>query len=208
MKNLPIKDIKPNPNNPRKIIPAELDRLVKSIQEFPEMLAKRPIVVDEKLVVLGGNMRLKACKKAGLKEIPVLIAEDWTEDQKKEFIIRDNVSFGFWDFEGTEGWDENDLIGWGVEVELKPDLINQKEITDQEFNEEVAKYDDENAQLPIVPEFHEKHAYFIIATHNEIDEEFVRNIFDLHGKTSSHKKTDNRRSNIIPFEKLQEVCTK
>lgn len=208
MKTLPIKDIKQNPNNPRKIVPAELDRLVKSIEAFPEMLAKRPIVVDENLMVLGGNMRLKACKKAGLTEIPVLIADDWTEEQKQEFIIRDNVSFGFWDFEGTEGWDQGNLINWGVEMELKPDLVDKKEITDSEFNEEIAKYNDENAQLPIVPEFHEKYSYFIILTENEIDEEFVRNKFDLNGKTTSHKSTDNRRSNIITFEKLQEVCTK
>ena len=152
-------------------------------------------------------MRLAACQKAGLTEVPVIIAEGWSEEQKKEFIIRDNVSFGFWDFEGTEGWDDDSLIGWGLEPELKPDLIDQKEISDTEFNEEIQKYNDENAQLPIIPQFHEKHSYFIILTTNEIDEEFVRNKFELNGKTSSHKKTDNRRSNIIPFEKFQEVCT-
>jgi len=208
MKTIAIKDIKPNPNNPRKIIPEQLKKLVRSIEEFPEMLAKRPIILDENMVVLGGNMRLEACKKAGLTEVPVIIADDWTEDQKKEFIIRDNISFGFWDFDGTEGWEEDALIGWGLEPEIKPDLIDKKDITDQEFTEEIAKYNDENCQLPIIPQFHEKHAYFIILTTNEIDEEFVRNKFDLHGKTSSHKKTDNRRSNIISFEKLQEVCTK
>lgn len=207
MKTIATKDIKPNPNNPRNIAPRQLEKLIQSIKEFPEMLTKRPIVVDEKLVVLGGNMRLEACKKAGLKEVPVLIADDWTEEQKKEFIIRDNVSFGFWDFDGTVGWDESALIGWGLEPEIKPDLIDQKEITDQEFNEEIAKYNDENAQLPIVPQFHEKYAYFIIMTTNEIDEEFIRNKCDLNKKTTSHKKTDNRRSNIIPFEKFQEICT-
>lgn len=208
MKTLAIKDIKPNPNNPRKIAPGQLKKLVKSIEDFPEMLSKRPIVVDENMVVLGGNMRLEACKKAGLKEVPVLIADDWSEDQKKEFVIRDNVTFGFWDFDGTEGWEDMNLDAFGVELELKPDLVDQAEISDIEYEQEIEKYDDENAQLPIVPEFHEKHSYFIIPVHNEIDEEFVRNIFELHGKTSSHKKTDNRRSNIIPFEKLQEICTK
>ena len=89
-----IASIKENPDNPRFIKDSKFKKLVKSIKAFPEMLEKRPIVVDEDMVVLGGNMRLKACKSAGLFEVWVDIAEGWTQDQKDEFIIKDNVGFG------------------------------------------------------------------------------------------------------------------
>ena len=90
-----IGDIKPNPKNPRVIKDDKFKKLVKSLQDFPEMLEKRPLVcftdTDGKLVVLGGNMRLKAAKEIGLKEIPVVLADDWTEEQKNQFLIKDNV---------------------------------------------------------------------------------------------------------------------
>ena len=89
-----ISQIKPNPNNPRLIKDDKFNKLVKSIKEFPEMLKLRPIVVNKDMVVLGGNMRLKACIEAGLKEVPIIKAEDLTEEQQKEFIIKDNT--GFW----------------------------------------------------------------------------------------------------------------
>ena len=93
-KQLKISQLKENTSNPRLIKGDKFKKLVKSIKEFPEMLELRPIVVDENMVVLGGNMRLKACKEAGLKEVWVDIAENLTEAQKKEFIIKDNVGFG------------------------------------------------------------------------------------------------------------------
>jgi ParB-like chromosome segregation protein Spo0J len=86
--------IKGNPLNPRVIKTDKFKKLVKSIQEFPEMLKLRPIVVDEDMMVLGGNMRLRASKDAGLKEVWIEIAEGFTEEQKKEFIVKDNVGFG------------------------------------------------------------------------------------------------------------------
>jgi ParB-like chromosome segregation protein Spo0J len=94
-----INKIKPNINNPRFIKDYKFKKLVDSIKEFPEMLEKRPIVVDEDMIVLGGNMRLKACQEAGLKEVDILIAQGWTEEQKREFIIKDNVGFGEWDWD-------------------------------------------------------------------------------------------------------------
>ena len=94
-----IAKIKSNKNNPRFINDSKFKRLVKSIKEFPEMLEKRPIIVDENFIVLGGNMRLKACKKAGLKEIWIDQVTDWTEEQKNEFIIKDNSGFGEWDWD-------------------------------------------------------------------------------------------------------------
>jgi len=97
--NLPITQIKLNPSNPRTIKEGKFDKLVKSIQEFPRMLEIRPIVINDENVVLGGNMRLEACKKAGLKEVPVIEASDLSADEQRQFIIKDNVGFGDWDWD-------------------------------------------------------------------------------------------------------------
>ena len=111
-----INKIKPNINNPRFIKDYKFKKLVDSIKEFPEMLEKRPIVVDEDMIVLGGNMRLKACQEAGLKEVDILIAQGWTEEQKREFIIKDNVGFGEWDWDLlANDWDNLLLEKWGLD---------------------------------------------------------------------------------------------
>jgi hypothetical protein len=111
-----VSEVKANPNNPRVIKDDKFKKLVKSIQDFPEMLELRPIVVNSDGIVLGGNMRLKACKEAGLKEVPVIKAEDLTEDQQKEFIIKDNVGFGEWDWEDlASNWDAEELTEWGLD---------------------------------------------------------------------------------------------
>jgi hypothetical protein len=112
-----ISKIKSNPDNPRIIKDDKFKQLVKSIKDFPQMLELRPIVVDSDMVVLGGNMRLKACLEAGLKEVDILIADQLTEDQKKEFIIKDNVGFGEWDWDMLANeWDNELLSEWGLEV--------------------------------------------------------------------------------------------
>ena len=98
-KQLKINDIRPNESNPRVIKDDRFKKLVKSIKDFPEMLKLRPIVVDENMIVLGGNMRLKASKEAGLKTVWVEIAEGLSEEQKKEFIVKDNVGFGDQEFQ-------------------------------------------------------------------------------------------------------------
>lgn len=111
-----INEIKPNDNNPRIIKDYKFKKLVDSIKEFPEMLEKRPIVVDENMIVLGGNMRLKACQEAGLKKVDILIAKGWTEQQKQEFIIKDNVGFGEWDWDIlANDWDSVLLEKWGLD---------------------------------------------------------------------------------------------
>jgi hypothetical protein len=116
-----ISEVKPNPKNPRIIKDGKFQKLVKSIQEFPDMLNKRPLVVftdvDNKYVVLGGNMRLKACKEIGLKEIPIIVADEWTEEQKNEFLIKDNVGFGEWDWDSLANeWDVEKLDDWALEI--------------------------------------------------------------------------------------------
>jgi DNA modification methylase len=105
-----------NTNNPRIIKDYKFKQLVKSIKEFPEMLEKRPIVVDEDMTVLGGNMRLKACREAGLKEVHIEIAEGWSDVQKEQFIIKDNIGFGEWDWDLLANeWDSQELEDWGLE---------------------------------------------------------------------------------------------
>jgi len=112
-----INEIKPNPNNPRIIKDDKFKKLVKSIQDFPQMLELRPIVIDENNIVLGGNMRLKACIEAGLKDVPVKQAKDLTEEQKKEFIVKDNVGYGEWDWDDlANNWDEQLLTEWGLDI--------------------------------------------------------------------------------------------
>ena len=93
-----ISAVKPNPDNPRIIKDNKFYQLVDSLKAFPEMMQLRPIVVNADMVVLGGNMRLKAAKEAGWKEVPIIRAESLTEQQQREFIIKDNVGFGEWDF--------------------------------------------------------------------------------------------------------------
>ena len=112
-----ISKVKGNPNNPRIIKNDKFKKLVKSIQEFPEMLKLRPIVVDEDMMVLGGNMRLKASKDAGLKEVWIEVAEGLTEEQKQEFIVKDNVGFGEWEWDMLANeWDSVQLSEWGLDV--------------------------------------------------------------------------------------------
>ena len=112
-----ISEVKLNPNNPRLIKDDKFKKLVKSIEEFPEMLDIRPIVVNADMVILGGNMRFKACKEAGLKEISIIIADNLTEEQQREFLIKDNTSGGEWDFEMLANeWDVEQLEDWGLDV--------------------------------------------------------------------------------------------
>lgn len=112
-----ITEVKNNPNNPRVIKDDKFTKLVNSIKEFPKMLEIRPIVVNDDMIVLGGNMRLKACKEAGLKEVPIIKASELTEDEQRQFIIKDNVSGGEWDWEMLANeWDSEQLEEWGLDV--------------------------------------------------------------------------------------------
>ena len=112
-----IKKIKETPNNPRFIKDPKFKLLVQSIKKSPWMMNIRPIVVDETMTILGGNMRLKACKSAGMFEIPIHIESGLTEAQKREFIIKDNSGFGEWDWDILANeWDVKQLIEWGIDL--------------------------------------------------------------------------------------------
>ena len=109
--------IKKNPKNPRLIRDAKFEKLVKSIQDFPQMLDIRPIVVNSEMIILGGNMRFEAAKKAGLKEVPIIIADKLSPEQQAEFIIKDNVGFGDWDWDALANeWNDELLTDWGVDL--------------------------------------------------------------------------------------------
>ena len=121
-----INAIKTNPKNPRLIKDDKFKKLVKSIQEFPQMLELRPIVVDENNIILGGNMRYKACIEAGLKEVFIVQAKDLTEQQKDEFIVKDNVGFGEWDWDILANeWDTDKLTDWGLDLPIFKDDENE-----------------------------------------------------------------------------------
>lgn len=143
--------VKTNPNNPRLIKDDKFKKLVQSIIDFPEMLEIRPIVVNKDMIVLGGNMRLRACKDAGLKEVPIIIANELTPDQQKEFIIKDNVGFGEWNWEElANDWDTEKLEEWGIDIpnygsetdfsdknkEIDTDFLDQKYTFKLEYTEE------------------------------------------------------------------------
>jgi|LakMenE18May11ns_1017448.scaffolds.fasta_scaffold9913321_4 site-specific DNA-methyltransferase (adenine-specific) len=131
-----ISEVKNNPKNPRLIKDDKFKKLVKSIQEFPQMLELRPIVVDENNIVLGGNMRLKACKEAGMKEVYIVKAENLTEQQKDEFIVKDNVGFGEWDWDMLANeWDTEKLNDWGLDLPV--DLSVQEELEAEEDDYEI-----------------------------------------------------------------------
>jgi len=132
-----ISQVKLNDYNPRIIKDEKFRKLVQSIKDFPKMLEIRPIVVNEDMVVLGGNMRFKACIEAGLKEVPVIKASDLTQEQQKEFIIKDNVGFGEWDWDILANeWDADQLTDWGLNIPIFDSNINDIEQID-EFNESV-----------------------------------------------------------------------
>lgn len=134
-----ISDVKVNPNNPRLIKDDKFAKLVQSIKDLPQMLAIRPIVVNTDMVVLGGNMRLKACKEAGLKEVPIIIADNLTEEQQREFLIKDNVSGGEWDWQMlANDWDTEQLNDWGLDIpNFEPEQVLEAVEDDYEMPDEI-----------------------------------------------------------------------
>jgi len=127
-----ITAVKSNPNNPRLIKDNKFKQLVQSIKDFPEMLSIRPIVVNKDMMVLGGNMRLKACIEAGLKEVAIIKASELTPEQQNEFIIKDNVGFGEWEWDILANeWDTEQLAEWGLDIPL--DFQTELEAEEDDF---------------------------------------------------------------------------
>jgi ParB-like chromosome segregation protein Spo0J len=160
IKTVKLSEVKSNPNNPRIIKDNKFSKLVKSIKEFPKMLEIRPIVVNVDMIVLGGNMRLKACKEAGLKEVPIIFADDLTEDEQKQFIIKDNVGFGEWDWDMLANeWEPELLEDWGLEVWKPAPEIDYSILDDENVEEELGDMADgvrKAIQIEFEPEHYEE----------------------------------------------------
>jgi ParB-like chromosome segregation protein Spo0J len=155
IQSVKISDVKSNPNNPRLIKDDKFAKLVQSLKDFPEMANVRPIVVNQDFVVLGGNMRLKAMKEAGWKQVPVQVV-DWSEDQQKEFIIKDNVGFGEWEWDVLANeWEADDLDKWGLDVPG----FDEQDYSDK--NKELNVNDFENQNYTIKLEFTEDDYNFV-----------------------------------------------
>jgi hypothetical protein len=141
-----VSKLKLNPKNPRTIKKDKFEKLKKSIKELPKMLELRPIVVDEDLVVLGGNMRLQAVKELGIKEVHYIQVNELSEEQKNQFIIKDNASFGDWDWDILANeWNNNELNEWGLDVWVEDDDPKDKKIDEDKFASEIDTYI--NAQI-------------------------------------------------------------
>jgi hypothetical protein len=136
--------INPNPNNPRIVKDYKYKALVKSIKEFPDMLNLRPIVVNKDMVVLGGNMRLRACKEAGLKEVPVIIADQLTEKEQREFTIKDNQGSGEWDWDMiANDWDIAELEDWDLKIpnmNVEDEIITSESMNNKDLGDMLNNY--------------------------------------------------------------------
>ena len=131
-----VSKIKETEGNPRLIKDPKFKKLIKSVKDFPEMLEIRPIVVDETMTILGGNMRLKACKAAGMFEVPIYVVKGLTEAKKREFIIKDNSGFGEWDWDILASeWDTKQLVEWGVDLPVYDLSIEDDDKEDQSDKE-------------------------------------------------------------------------
>ena len=137
IETIAISKIKLNPNNPRLIKDDKFTKLVQSIKDFPEMLNIRPIVVNDDMIILGGNMRFKACKEAGLKEVPIIKASGLSAEKQREFLIKDNVSGGEWDFELLKEWDSLELESWGLDLPIDEQIDKMEEGEVIEFEQSV-----------------------------------------------------------------------
>ena len=167
MELIKISQVRPNKDNPRIIKDYKFKKLVQSIKEFPEMLKLRPIVVNKEMVVLGGNMRLKACIEAGLKEVWILKAEELTEAQQREFIVKDNVGFGEWDWDILANeWDANLLEDWGLDLPIDEQIDKMEE--------------DDEIELPQSVQLEPPKEYILImAEPNSVDWEELKEMLQL-----------------------------
>jgi ParB-like chromosome segregation protein Spo0J len=156
------KDIIPNENNPRILKDDKFKKLVQSIKDFPEMLEIRPIVVNNEMMILGGNMRWKAIQEIGIKEVPIIKAENLTEEQQREFLIKDNVGFGEWDWDAlANDWNPEELNEWGLDVPVVLDSVEPDDLSDkiqESFRIEIICKDEqsqEQAYIKLIEEGYE-----------------------------------------------------
>jgi len=164
IQKISIAEIKANPKNPRVIRDDKFQKLVQSIQDFPEMLDIRPLVLDENNIVLGGNMRLRALQELGFKEVPVLFAKNLSEKQKEEFIVKDNVSYGDWDWTALKELDTSELDAWGITIPQFDSEIDYSVLDETDVKEQLSSMASgvkKSIQIEFEPEDYEE-AYEVI----------------------------------------------
>lgn len=196
-----IKKIHANAENPRSIKSHKFSRLVKSIKDFPEMLKVRPIVVNDDNVILGGNMRYRACREAGLEDVYIIKASELTPEQQNQFIIKDNVEFGEWDIDMLANQYEKDfLVRMGLEEK-------QLGFFQDDFEKEFNTIDTQSVDMPINPKFSEKYTSVMIFCDNELDETWLRNVLKLK-KAKSYKTERIKETSVISVQDFQELWQK
>jgi hypothetical protein len=164
-KTVKITEVKVNPNNPRLIKDEKFKKLVQSVKDFPEMLNIRPIVVNKDMIILGGNMRFKACKEAGLKEVPIIVA-DLSDEQQREFLIKDNTSGGEWDWNILANeWDAQKLDAWGIDLPL--------------INEKLDSIESEKPEIEVTTEILEEHNYIVFTFDNQLDWQVAKELLNI-----------------------------
>lgn len=187
-----LSDIKPNPDNPRLFRRDKLQKLIKSIEEFPKMMSIRPIVVDEDGTILGGNLRYEALRKMGKKTIPddwVVKASELTEEEKRRFIVADNVELGTWDDEMLRRqYSFDELEAWGAEF-IKPP--KQEDYTNQ------------NCVYPLIPEYDEKYTAIVIVCKTATEEAHIRTKLNIPKKARSYKNKYLGETNIVNASDIQ-----
>jgi hypothetical protein len=184
-KMIKLSTIKPNPSNPRVIKDDKFHKLVNSIKEFPKMLELRPMVVNDDNILLGGNMRLKALQHLKYDEIPdtwVKQASELTEEEQRQFIIKDNVGFGEWDWEMLANeWNSDELAEWGLDVpNFAPDvdysILDEEDVSDQ--LESMADGVKKAIQIEFEPDHYEE-AYELVKFWRERDAYVGKMILDF-----------------------------
>ena len=166
IEKISINKIFSNPVNPRLIKQDKFKKLVKSIKDFPEMLKLRPIVVNSEYGILGGNMRYKACQELGMEEVWIIKADKLTDKQIQQFIIKDNVGFGEWDWDTLANmWEVDELTDWGLDLPI--------------LNERLEVIKDEEPELEITEEILEEHNYVVFTFDNSLDWNVIKDVFDI-----------------------------
>jgi hypothetical protein len=185
-----ISAVKSNPNNPRICKDDKFKKLVTSIKEFPQMLDIRPIVVNDEMIVLGGNMRLKACIEAGLKEVSIIKASELTPEQQNEFIIKDNVGFGEWNWDDlANGWDSEQLTEWGLDIPIDQEIDDIQDGEEIEFEQ----------SLQIEPP---KEYILIMAEPNSVDWEDLKEVLKLKMVRRGGYKKGSSIGNEVGLERI------
>lgn len=200
-----IDEIHRKEDNPRLIKDERFKKLCQSIKEFPKMMALRPIIYDEETKeILGGNMRHKALEHLGYTEIPdewVKSANELTEDEKKRFIVQDNIGFGQFDYDIlSQNYDMSVLNDWGLEFES----VTEKIIDEADFEARFNAINDDDALYPIVPKPDEDAEMFVIISHSEMDSNWLREKLNMK-KMKSYKESIFAKSNVISIEDLKDV---